>query len=80
MIFAAYEFVQKRAERKGRQAGLQEGLQEGLQTGRQEGLQTGREEERERIRQEFDALMSNGEGSVTISSEDIKRITRPDRE
>jgi len=56
MVFAAYEFVQKRAERKGRQ------------------------EERQRIGRELEALVSNGDGSVTISPEDIKRITRPNRE
>ena len=64
MVFAAYEFVQKRAERKGRR----EGLQEGQQT------------ESERIKRELEALVSNGDGSVTISSEDIKRITRPNRD
>lgn len=64
MVFAAYEFVQKRAERKGRQEGLQEG----------------RQEEGERIERELQALVSNGDGSVTISPEDIKRITRPNRE
>ena len=72
MVFAAYEFVQKRAERKGRQEGLQEG--------RQEGLQEGRQEEGERIERELQALVSNGDGSITISPEDIKRITRPNRE
>ena len=60
MVFAAYEFVQKRAERKGRQEG--------------------RQAERERIERELDALVSNGDGSVTISPEDIKRITRPNQE
>ena len=79
MVFAAYEFVQKRAERKGRREGRQEGLQEGRQEGLQEGRQEG-QEERERIEQEFEALMSNGDDSTTISPEDIKRITRPDRE
>ncbi len=64
MVFAAYEFVQKRAERKGRQEGQKEG----------------RQEERERIERELDALVSNGDGSVTVSREDIKRITRPNRE
>ena len=56
MVFAAYEFVQKRAERKGRQ------------------------EESERIKQELEALVSNGNGSVTLSPEDIERITRLNRE
>ena len=56
MVFAAYEFVQKRAERKGEKA------------------------ERERIEREMEALVSNGDGSVTISPEDIRRITRPNRE
>ena len=56
MVFAAYEFVQKRAKQKGRQ------------------------EESERIERELQALVSNGDGSVTISPEDIKRITRPNRE
>ena len=60
MVFAAYEFVQKRAERKG--------------------LQKGQEEERERIKRELDALVSNGDGSATISPEDIERITRLNRE
>ena len=64
MVFAAYEFVQKRAERKGRQEGLYEG----------------QKVERERIERELQALVSNGDGSVTISPEDIKRITRPNRE
>ena len=64
MVFAAYEFVQKRAERKGRQAGRQEG----------------QKEESERIERELEALVSNGDGSVTVSREDIKRITRPNRE
>ena len=52
MVFAAYEFVQKRAQKK----------------------------ERERIKRELEALVSNGDGSVTLSPEDIKRITRPNRE
>ena len=56
MVFAAYEFVQKRAERKGRQEG--------------------RQEESKRIKQELEALVSNGNGSVTLSPEDIERITR----
>ena len=43
MVFAAYEFVQKRAERKGRQEGRQEG----------------QKEERERIEGEVDALFSD---------------------
>ena len=60
MVFAAYEFVQKRSERKGRQEG--------------------RQEESKRIKQELEALVSNGNGSVTLSPEDIERITRPDRE
>ena len=60
MVFAAYEFVQKRAERKGRQEG--------------------RREESKRIKQELESLVSNGDGSATLSPEDIKRITRPDRE
>ena len=60
MVFAAYEFVQKRAERKGRQEG--------------------RQAESERIERELEALVSNGDGSVTISPEDIKRITRSNRE
>ena len=64
MVFAAYEFVQKIAERKGRQEGLQEG----------------RQEESERIEREVAALFSNGDGSVTVSREDIKRIIRPSRE
>ena len=64
MVFAAYEFVQKRAERKGLQQGLQQG----------------QKEERERIGRELDALVSNGDGSVTISTEDIERITRPNKE
>ena len=64
MVFAAYEFVQKREERKGRREGRQEGLQEG------------RQEERERIEQELEALMKKGDGSVTISPEDIRRIVR----
>ena len=68
MVFAAYEFVQKRAERKGRREGRQEGLQEGQKA------------ERERIERELEALVSNGDGSTTISPEDIKRITRPNRE
>ena len=60
MVFAAYEFVQKRAKQKGRQEG--------------------QKEESERIKQELEALVSNGDGSVTISPEDIKRITRPNGE
>jgi len=80
MVFAAYEFVQKRAERKGRREGLQEGRQEGLQEGRREGRQEGRQEERERIEQELEALVNNGDGSAKFSPEDIKRITRPNRE
>ena len=64
MVFAAYEFVQKRAERKGRQAGRQEA----------------QKEERERIKQELEALVSNGDGSAIVSSEDIERITRLDKE
>ena len=60
MVFAAYEFVQKRAERKGRQEA--------------------QKEERERIKQELEALVSNGDGSAIVSPEDIERITRPDRE
>ncbi len=56
MVFAAYEFVQKRAERKGQQA------------------------ERERIERELEALVSNGDGSATVSREDIKRIIRPNGE
>ena len=66
MVFAAYEFVQKRAERKGRQEGRQEGQMEGRQA------------ERERIERELEALVSNG--SDTVSREDIKRIIRPNRE
>ena len=68
MVFAAYEFVQKRAERKGRQEGLREGLQEGQQA------------ESDRIKRELEALVSNGDGSVTLSPEDIERITRPNQE
>ena len=68
MVFAAYEFVQKRAERKGRQEGRQEGLQEGRQA------------ESERIEREVDALFSNGDGSVPVSPEDIKRVIRGNRE
>ncbi len=52
MVFAAYEFVQKRAQKK----------------------------ERKRIKQELEALVSKGDDSATISTEDIERITRPDRE
>ena len=52
MVFAAYEFVQKRARKK----------------------------ERERIERELEALVSNGDGSVTISPEDIKRIVRGNRD
>ena len=76
MVFAAYEFVQKRAERKGRQEGLQEGLREGLQ----EGLQKGQELERERIARELASLVSNGDGDAIVSPEDIERITRPNQE
>ena len=72
MVFAAYEFVQKRAERKGRQEGLQEGLREGLQKGQ--------ELERERIARELASLVSNGDGDAIVSPEDIERITRPDQE
>ena len=68
MVFAAYEFVQKRAERKGRQEGLQEGQKKGRQA------------ESERIKRELEALVSNGDGSVKISPEDIERITRPNQE
>ena len=64
MVFAAYEFVQKRAKQKGRQEGLQEGLQKGGKA------------ERERIERELEALMSNGDGSTTISPEDVRRIVR----
>lgn len=64
MVFAAYEFVQKRAERKGRQVGRQEA----------------QKEERERIKQELEALVSNGDGSAIVSPEDIERITRLDKE
>ena len=60
MVFAAYEFVQKRAERKGRQEGQQA--------------------ESDRIKRELEALVSNGDGSVTLSPEDIERITRPNQE
>ena len=66
MVFAAYEFVQKRAEQKGRQKGQQEGLQKGQQA------------ERERIRRELKALV--GDGSTPVSDEDIERITRPDKD
>ena len=52
MVFAAYEFVQKRAQKK----------------------------ERERIERELEDLVSNGDGSVTVSQEDIKRIIRGNRE
>lgn len=60
MVFAAYEFVQKRAERKGQKEG--------------------RQAERERIERELEALVSNGDGSETVSREDIKRIIRQNRE
>ena len=56
MVFAAYEFVQKRAEEKAQK------------------------KERERIKQELEALVSNGDGSAIVSPEDIERITRPDKE
>ena len=49
MVFAAYEFVQKRAERKGRQKGQQEGQQA----------------ERERIRRELKALVGDGSTPVS---------------
>ena len=80
MVFAAYEFVQKRAERKGRQEGRREGLQEGLQKGQKEGIHKGQQKERERIQREVDALFSNGDGSAIVSPDDIKRIIRSDRE
>jgi len=72
MVFAAYEFVQKRAERKR--------WQEGWKRGWKEGFQQGQKEERERIRRELLALVSNDDGSATVSREDIKRIIHPDRE
>ena len=64
MVFAAYEFVQKRAERKGHREGRKEG----------------RQEERERIERELEALVSNGDDSATVSREDIRRIIRPNGE
>ena len=76
MVFAAYEFVQKRAERKGLEEGLEKGLEEGLAKGQKEGQQA----ERQRIERELEALVSNGDGSATVSREDIKRIIRPARE
>ena len=63
MVFAAYEFVQKRAERKGRQEGLQEGLHKGQNV------------ERERIEREVDALFSN-RGVDRLPIEDVLRIVR----
>ena len=63
MVFAAYEFVQKRAERKGRQKGLHEGQKEGRQA------------ERERIEQELDALFNNSD-SDRVPLEDVRRIVR----
>jgi flagellar biosynthesis/type III secretory pathway protein FliH len=66
MVFAAYEFIQKRAERR-----WQEEWRKGWKEGRQK--------ERERIQREVDALFSK-RGVDRLPIEDIKRIIRPDRE
>ena len=67
MVFAAYEFVQKRAKQKGRQEGLQEGLQ------------AGQKGERERIEREVDALFSDSD-SGRVSIEDVRRIVHGNEE
>ena len=67
MVFAAYEFIQKRAERKRRQEGRQEGIKEGRQA------------ERERIQREVDALFSNS-GSNKVLIKDVLRIVRGNEE
>ena len=71
MVFAAYEFIQKRAERKGRQAGWRKAWKEGYQEGWKEGQQI----ERERIRREVDALFSE-RGVDRLPIEDVLRIVR----
>ncbi len=66
MVFAAYEFVQKRAARKRRQEW-------------QRGWQEGQKEERERINREVDVLFSSSD-SDRVPLEDVLRIVRGNRE
>ena len=55
MFFAAKEFVEKRAAKRGRLMGREEGLEEGREEGLEEGRKEGRLAERERIRRALEA-------------------------
>ena len=71
MVFAAYDFVQKRAHRKG--------WQEEWRKGWKEGWRKGQQEERERIHREVDALFSK-RGVDRLPIEDVLRIVRGNKE
>ncbi len=66
MVFAAYEFIQRRAERRWQEEWCK-------------GWKEGRQKERERIQREVDALFSE-RGVDRVPIEDILRIVRGNRE
>lgn len=74
MVFAAYEFIQRRAERR-----WQEEWRNGWEEGWRKGFQEGRQKERERIEREVDALFSK-RGVDRLPIEDVLRIVRGDGE